>query len=357
MKNMKRFFCLLTSALLSLALLAGCGSVGGKWRDTIEIDDYGTIIRNGMQIDVCVCHDQKAVYFYYDDEKHELFDKAKLPTDEIYDKDWSLGEISFDDLNDDGNSDLEVYLNHDDMTESHIEWIWEEGAGYVYEPVCSWFYDPIVIYDPPDDSIENDFSVYEGLWLYETTDRSYYLQFDATGNWQLWFNGDVVDEGYIWCCEEQGYGIYMCSTLGRFMNGGGIGMDDNKLYIGVNGLDFCFDYQSLDGWEGGHWQGAEDFELYHRDISEFEGTWYYDNDPSAESYIMIDGDGNWSFYQHTLDDPEAMEIDCGTFSCSTDESAVYYADSAMNDGVSFRVFEFDEGIIIWDDKYVYYRID
>lgn len=74
--------------------------------------------------------------------------------------------------------------------------------------------------------------------------------------------------------------------------------------------------------------------MYHQDISAFEGTWYFENDLSAEAFIMIDGDGNWSIYQRTPGDPEATEIDCGTFSCSTDEPATYRADSSMYDGVN-----------------------
>lgn len=160
MKNKKRFFCLLTLALLSFALLAGCGSSGRKWRDTDVIDDYGTVTRNGKQIDVCVCHDQKAVYLYYDDEEHELFDTAMLPTDEIYDTDWLLGKIIFSDFTGDNNSDLQAYLEHADMSESYIVWTWEESAGYVYQPYDSWFYHPIVVYGPEDDPV-NDFS---GTW-------------------------------------------------------------------------------------------------------------------------------------------------------------------------------------------------
>lgn len=50
-------------------------------------------------------------------------------------------------------------------------------------------------------------------------------------------------------------------------------------------------------------------------------------------------------------------MDYGTFSCSTDESGAYYADSIIYDGVSYRVFEFDEGVLIWNDDYTDYRMD
>ena len=126
MKNWKKYASLLLAlTLFSLALLTGCGSSGRKWRDTDVIDGYCTVERYGKQIDVCVCHDQKAIYFYYNDEEHELLDTAMLPTDKIYDddKDWCLGEISLDDLTGDNNSDLKVYLNHADMSKSCIVWM------------------------------------------------------------------------------------------------------------------------------------------------------------------------------------------------------------------------------------------
>ena len=82
---MKKILALLLACVMVVGLLAGCGksnnsdnkdnsgSLGREFRDTDVIDAYGTVTRNGKQIDVCVCHDQKAVYLYYDDEKHELF--------------------------------------------------------------------------------------------------------------------------------------------------------------------------------------------------------------------------------------------------------------------------------------------
>ena len=88
MKNWKKYASLLLAlTLFSLALLTGCGSSGRKWRDTDVIDGYCTVERYGKQIDVCVCHDQKAIYFYYNDEEHELLDTAMLTTDKIYDDD------------------------------------------------------------------------------------------------------------------------------------------------------------------------------------------------------------------------------------------------------------------------------
>ena len=43
MKNMKKALCILTLALLSLALLAGCGSSGDKLSDPAAIEAYGIL--------------------------------------------------------------------------------------------------------------------------------------------------------------------------------------------------------------------------------------------------------------------------------------------------------------------------
>lgn len=95
--------------------------------------------------------------------------------------------------------------------------------------------------------------------------------------------------------------------------------------------------------------------LHQRNVSEFQGVWHYDGDLSAKTYIIIDGYGNWSYYQRTSGDVLGMEMDHGTFSYSTDEDSTYYADSDMYPGLSIRVFEFDEGVLLWNED-VYYRM-
>ena len=92
------------------------------------------------------------------------------------------------------------------------------------------------------------------------------------------------------------------------------------------------------------------------DFSVFEGIWYYDGDLSAETYIVIDGSGNWTYYQRAPG-AEPAEMDCGTFSYSTDEVSTYYADSTTYAGVSYRVFEVDEDSLVWGDEGVYYLME
>ena len=138
MKTRKKYRSLLLAALLCLSL-AACGNqdgdkAGGDWRTTGVVDAYGTIARDGEEIDVCACLGPKALYFYYNNGKHELFDTAVLPTDELGDEDWQFGEMSLSDFSGDYNSDLRLTLFHEDMSESYIVWEWEKGAGYLYQP-------------------------------------------------------------------------------------------------------------------------------------------------------------------------------------------------------------------------------
>ena len=94
MKNIKRLCCLLTLALLSLALLADCGSKDSDLQDTdgiiYEYDAIGagSIMRNREQIEVLFFYDQETVYIHYNDyfydlKEPKLLDKAELPSSMI----------------------------------------------------------------------------------------------------------------------------------------------------------------------------------------------------------------------------------------------------------------------------------
>lgn len=110
----------------------------------------------------------------------------------------------------------------------------------------------------------------------------------------------------------------------------------------------------LDGDPDSYW--SWDSDLCQRNVSEFKGIWYYDGDLSAETYIVIDGNGNWSYYQRAPG-AEPAEMDCGVFTYSMDEVSTYYADSTTYAGVSYRVFEMDEDSLVWGDEGVYYLME
>lgn len=226
----------------------------------------------------------------------------------------------------------------------------------------------------------NDFSSFEGIWLGEANNEYDYIEFDADGNWQLYLTGDVVDDGYL-RYEPEWEAIYAYSNLDD--SGSRIAMEDGQLYSAAygyfnpgEGMEYLWyedggrltedDEPDPSGDEVPDWNGrlngdsnsywSWDSDLCQRNVSEFEGIWYYDGDLSAESYIVIDGKGNWSLYQRAPG-AESAEMDCGTFSYSTDEASTYYADSTMYDGVSYKVFELDEDVLVWDDEGSYYLME
>lgn len=315
-KRFKHLSLVFALTLLCLTLLTGCFSLGSQGEENNDIDCYGTVMRNGEQINIYVSHDQRKVNLYYNDEDQKLFDTAELPTDELYDKDWCIGKIIFDDLNNDNNSDLQVYLTHSDMTESHIVWYWVEDEGYVYQADYSDFYKPIVIYDPPGDAVYYDYSMYEGLWQSDE-DNMYadaYIQFDANGNWKLSSGGEEIDNGYLRYDAEENL-TYVYSIPGGAIDGGNIQMDGDQLYITTCGY---FNY--LDG-RGGQWKGnsgGNRDDENRVDFSIYEGLWQSDEvNLYPDAYLQFDAEGNWKLYSN------GETIDEGYLKYDSDEDEIY----------------------------------
>lgn len=213
-----------------------------------------------------------------------------------------------------------------------------------------------------DEDAVNDFSEFEGIWLGEPDNDYDYIDINADGDWTLCVGGDIADYGYLRYEPEWG-GVYAYSSV----DDSGcrvVIQDDGRLYGTAFGYFNYGDEMEYIWYEEGDnapdWDGEPYYswnsELCQRNVSEFEGIWYYDGDLSAEMYIAIDENGGWSWYRRTPGD-EAEEIDCGIFTYSEDEVSTYYADSTMYDGVSYRVFEFDNGILIWDDEGEYYLME
>ena len=226
----------------------------------------------------------------------------------------------------------------------------------------------------------NDFSEFEGIWLGEANNEYDSMEIDSEGNWTLFLSGEVVDSGYL-CYEPEWEAIYAYSNLDD--SGSRIAIEDGQLSSAAYGY---FNYgEGMENllYEDGsrlteddesdssrdevpEWNGrlsgesdiywSWDSELCQRNVSEFKGIWYYDGDLSAEIYIVIDSNGNWSYYQRAPG-AEPAEMDYGTFSYSTDEVSTYYANSTLYDSVSYRVFEIDENSLAWGDEGVYYKME
>lgn len=178
----------------------------------------------------------------------------------------------------------------------------------------------------------NDFSMYEGVWLGEGNNHYDHIEFDGEGHWKLYQAGNIVDQGYL-RYEPQWDAVYAYSEDD---SGSPISLEDGKLYIAAfgyfhygEGMAYywytpgCEEQDSTLSMENQYSWNAE---LCQRNVSEFQGVWYYEGNLSAKTFLVIDGDGNWSYYQRAVGESEATEMDRGILTYSTDEVSTYYAD-------------------------------
>ena len=134
--------------VLAMALclsLAACGNsddvAGEDWRTTGVVVGSGTITHDGDSVDVLVTADPNSAAFYWDQEEQVLFDSVAFP-ETIEDIRSSAFQISFDDQNGDGESDVLVEIGHEDMSNTTMLWLWDPQERYVYQPEYSSFHVP-----------------------------------------------------------------------------------------------------------------------------------------------------------------------------------------------------------------------
>ncbi len=105
---------------------------GSDWRTWGIIDDYDTIIRDGEEIDVCICYQDDDAIFYYDDAEQVVFDQVVYPMTILDSADLSP-VIFMEDLDEDGNSDVRLVLAPEEGDALQLVWIWDPVDGYVFQ--------------------------------------------------------------------------------------------------------------------------------------------------------------------------------------------------------------------------------
>ena len=150
-----------------------------------------------------VTADPNSVAFYRDQEEQVLFDSVAFP-ETIEDISSSAFQISFDDQNGDGESDVLVEIGHEDMSNTTMLWLWAPQERYVYQPEYSNFHVPGVA--GPEELIAS----YVGLWEYQGENLWLRIREDAT--WEFVNDqDDVIEYGTLWVASG------MC--LRTFRNG------------------------------------------------------------------------------------------------------------------------------------------
>lgn len=122
--------------LLLLALLlclVACGkeqeTAGQDWCVSGVVVGSGTVIRNGEQVDVLVTVGEHGAAFYLDAPEQALFDSVSFP-ETLPDAQRSFQAVSFDDLDGDGDSDVQLSFFRENGDTAKLVWIWNSSEGY-----------------------------------------------------------------------------------------------------------------------------------------------------------------------------------------------------------------------------------
>ena len=330
MNRLKRGFALVLVAALCLSL-AACGGTdnditGDDWRVSGVVAGSGTITHDGESVDVLVTVSESSAAFYRDLPEQVLFDSVAFP-ETIEDISSSAFQISFDDQNGDGESDVLVEIGHEDMSNTTMLWLWDPQERYVYQPEYSSFHVPGVA--GPEELI----SSYVGLWEYQG--KNFWLRICDDATWEFVNDQDeVIEYGTLWVDE---YGITLhfdgsgdtlqldrtvSGDLIDSVNGGTLlpveGIQSQEPYFARNGLeinaavekgtflltDGVCSYSGLgDGYNTGdcYWEITKNGDYTHDGIRElhFDAICYIPEDSIpyfSEKYIANTDSELYDFY-------------------------------------------------------------
>lgn len=206
MKFLKMNYTLLLAAVFCLGLTA-CGggnssnnsddtTAGDDWRNSAEIVGSGSITYDGEGfIDVLVTMDDNYAYFYLDEPVQELHDSVSFPMTISDATEYLDGDVSFDDINGDGASDVSfgfVYAPGDSIS---LVWIWDQEKGYVFQEDMS-----------VTTRRSGDLSEYLGLWKY--ADENLWLDIYDDETWAFFNEKEKIIARGTLSVDETGITLY-----------------------------------------------------------------------------------------------------------------------------------------------------
>ena len=237
-------FALALALCLSLAACGDSGDAAGEdWRTTGVVVGSGTITHDGDSVDVLVTADPNSAAFYRDQEEQVLFDSVAFP-ETIEDISSSAFQISFDDQNGDGESDVLVEIGHEDMSNTTMLWLWDPQERYVYQPEYSSFHVPGVA--EREESIDS----YVGLWEYQG--EALWLRIREDSTWEFVNDQEeVIESGTLWV-EENGITLHFDGSgdtlqLIRTVSGDLIDSVNGGTLLPVEGIQSSEPYFSQNG--------------------------------------------------------------------------------------------------------------
>ena len=188
MKNRWKHIFIPVLAMALCLSLAACGSgdvTGADWRTTGVVVGSGTITHDGESVDVLVTVSESSAAFYRDLPEQSLFDSVSFPMS-IPDAEQAFNAISFEDMDDDGESDVLVSFIHENGDATELIWIWDPVERYVFREDLS----TITIGDDAQDTGGEidpvmNLADYVGLWEYQGENRWLRIHEDST--WEFCF--------------------------------------------------------------------------------------------------------------------------------------------------------------------------
>ena len=123
--------------LTLLGCLAGCGgtqeeAAGSDWRVSGIVVGSGAITRDGETVDVLVTVGESSAAFYRDQLEQVLFDSVTFPEKQT-DAQQRFSTISFEDVNGDGASDVQLSFTDENGGTTELSWLWDTAEGYVFQ--------------------------------------------------------------------------------------------------------------------------------------------------------------------------------------------------------------------------------
>lgn len=209
-------------------------------------------------------------------------------------------------------------------------------------------------YDPDLELLLKYISMFEGNWYDASADL--FIEIRSDGSWSLFEikpgdpNAVEIDRGMFTDYDAGSNTYYAYSSINDGVSYKMVMFED-----GVVIWNESVFYRNDPANMGNEYYSWND-ELYQNCISTYEGIWYYDEDPSADTFIIIDGDGYWGFYERTPENPDGELIDHGILIYAKEGASIYYGVSLVNEGVRYRMFEFDYTIINWGDDGAFYKM-
>ena len=281
MDLLKKNVALLLAAVFCLGLTA-CGGgndepdapvVGNDWRVTGVVRGSGTITHEGEgSVDVLVTVDENSAAFYRDEPEQILFDSVSFPM-EIPGAQEYFNDISFDDINGDGESDVSISFVYAPGNSTALIWIWDPEERYVFREDLSVL-----------NADSGEIGDYVGLW--ERVGGDFWLGIYEYEVWEFLDDQGVVAASGSLRLEHGGITLYLDDTGDVVMQleraGSGELLDNNSggVFVPVD---------SLPSDQGGGGSSSDSSGGF----SDFVGLWKCEDE---DVWLRIYESEDWEFF-------------------------------------------------------------